>query len=140
MSRKPVASKTRFAVESVKAESVAPPALFCSPNVAMPDRRYSSEPEVVMIRTRSPMAKPSSSAVFLSITTSSAARGGAPAAIFSGFSCGSSDQEKPSAGGPEMPAGLPSLPMIWAVPPTVPSAVATPSTPRTTGSRSKGTG
>ena len=45
----------------------------------MPTSRYSAEPDAVMMRTRSPGAKPSSSAVVLSMTTSSGARGGAPA-------------------------------------------------------------
>ena len=80
------------------------------------------------MRTRSPIAKCSSSAVVLSMTTSSAARGGAPAMIRRGLRSASSDQLKPSAGGPLTPAGLPSLPMIWAVPNTEPSAVRTPST------------
>ncbi len=130
----------RWAVARVNAARVAPAMLFWSPKATIPTSSYSAEPDAVMMRTRSPIAKSSSSAVVLSMTTSSGARGAVPAVILSGFSSASSLQLKPRAGGPAMPAALPSLPMIWAVPNTVPSAWATPSTARMVGSSVAGTG
>ena len=72
----------RCAVGVVNAARVAPIRLFSLPKATIPTMRYSAEPVAVMIRMRSLTTNPSSSAVVLSITTSSGARGADPAVMW----------------------------------------------------------
>ena len=65
----------RCASGSVNSAIVAPPNESTSPSVAMPTTVYSCEVSLAAIRTESPISKPSSSAVALSIAISSSAVG-----------------------------------------------------------------
>jgi hypothetical protein len=91
----------RCASRSVNNAAEAPARLSAVPNFAMPEIVYVFGGLFVRIWTRSPTSRSASSAVRLSMTTSSAFAGGFPPLTSrKGFSSSLSPQSNPSVGGP----------------------------------------
>ena len=115
------------ATGNVTTETVAPPSDSTSPNLARPEIVKSRRPVRPTSETRSPIFRPSSSAVPLLIATSWGLAGGSPSTYSSG-SNRSGGREKSSGGAPPVFTWSPFALKMEAVSSTLPAAVATPGT------------
>ena len=137
-SRWPVSPNSCWAVGSENAASVAPARLSAVPNRTMPVRVKVRGGPASRIRTCWPRVKWYFWAVPASMTTSSGVVGARPWARVSEEICWSGSKDSPRVGAPPVVMALPSGATNWAYPVTVPSAAATPGTPRTEARRDSG--
>ena len=118
-------SARSWATGNVTTETVAPPSDSTSPNLARPEIVKSRRPVRPTSETRSPIFRPSSSAVPLLIATSWGLAGGSPSTYSSG-SNRSGGREKSSGGAPPVFTWSPFALKMEAVSSTLPAAVCHP--------------
>ena len=125
------------ATGSVTTATVAPPSDSTSPKVARPEILKSFLPVRPTSETRSPIFRPSSSAVPLLIATSWGLAGGSPSTYSSG-SNRSGGREKSNGGAPPVFTWSPFALKMEAKSSTFPAAVCTPGTSLTRSTRESG--